>query len=92
MNTTQVTKVNLNAQRSSFDWKRYPRLMQNKRGEVILAVSKEKTLTTGILLKNTGKADEFQFQAGTFFTDWEVAGELEDFNKAVTVVFKNVVS
>ena len=80
----------------------FPRLMVNKRGEIILATGRSDThsyaphgLTTGILVGLTPDAERTKVVGGkpvpigTKFDDWEVAGELEDYNGEVTITLKN---
>lgn len=66
----------------------YPRLQINKRGEIVLATAKHNTLTTGILV---GKLPNSQstLPLGKKFDDWEVAGELSDYDGEVEVSLSN---
>ena len=67
----------------------YPRLQINQNGEIVLAVSKHKTLTTGILVGKTSTS-KTPFKIGTKFSDWEVGGELEDYDGEVVIRIKNM--
>jgi hypothetical protein len=99
----------------------YPRLMRNKRGEIVLATHKKDSLTTGIYVgqvegtkphKLVGPVAEVEsgqilsmarFRRlarrvegqvptfGTKWTDWEVCGELTDYDGEVTLTLKNQV-
>lgn len=71
----------------------FPRLQVNKRGEIVLAISKSKKygLTKGILVGKT-KDSTSKLDIGTKITDWEVCGELTDYNGEVSVSFKNMVN
>ena len=84
----------------------YPRLMRNKRGEIVLATHKKDSLTTGIYVgqvegtkphKLVGPvAEVFGVEGqvptfGTKWTDWEVCGELTDYDGEVTLTLKNQV-
>jgi hypothetical protein len=66
----------------------YPRLQINKMGEIILAMKKENGLTTGILVGQK-RGSKAYITIGTKLTDWEVVGELQDYDGQVTVTFKN---
>jgi hypothetical protein len=66
----------------------YPRLQINKRGEIVLAISKERTLTKGILVGKTPESKSL-LQLGTKCVDWEVAGELTDYDGEITVTLSN---
>ena len=66
----------------------YPRLQVNKRGEVVLATGKQSTLTTGILVGKT-TFSESQLPIGTKLVDWEVCGELVDYDGEVIVSLRN---
>jgi hypothetical protein len=68
----------------------FPRLQVNKRGEIVLATSKTGSLTTGILVAKTPESTS-KIQIGQKFDDWEVAGELTDYNGEVSVTFENQV-
>ena len=68
----------------------YPRLQRSKRGEVILAISKKGILTKGILVKKL-KGSKSTLPIGTKIDDWEVGGELEDYNGEVTITLRNMV-
>jgi hypothetical protein len=71
--------------------------MQNKRGEIILALSKTGSLTTGVLLGHIEDAVPAKYvwggdilpEQGICWTDWEVGGELEEYNGEITITFKN---
>ena len=79
-------KINLKAETAG-SWKSYPRLMQNKRGEVLLAINKDSKsdLTTGILLSSLDET----WPPGKVWTDWEVVGELIDYDGVVEVILQN---
>jgi hypothetical protein len=66
----------------------YPRLQINKAGEIVLATSKEGSLTTGILV---GKLPHCQstLRIGRCCTDWEVVGELTDYDGEIEIVLSN---
>jgi hypothetical protein len=66
----------------------FPRLQVNKRGEIVLATGKDGFLTTGILVGKT-KESKSEVPIGKKFTDWEVCGELTDYDGEVTVTFQN---
>jgi len=66
----------------------YPRLQVNNRGEIVLAMSKKETLTTGVLVGKTLESNS-KLEIGTKWVDWEVAGELTDYDGQVTVTFEN---
>jgi hypothetical protein len=68
----------------------YPRLQVNERGEIVLATYKHGVLTTGILV---GKLPHCQspFEIGKKFSDWEVGGELKDYDGEVTITLTNKV-
>ena len=68
----------------------YPRLQVNNRGEIVLAISKKDTLTTGILVGKTPESKS-TLDIGTKWTDWEVAGELADYDGEITATFINKV-
>lgn len=72
----------------------YPRLQVNGRGEIVLATYKDPKygLTQGILVGYTPDAIQpRRWKIGQKFSDWEVAGELVDYDGEVTVRFKNAV-
>ncbi len=69
----------------------YPRLQINGRGEIVLAISKDGILTSGILVDKTADSKS-PFGIGKKFDDWEVGGELVDYDGEVAVLFKNKVS
>ena len=66
----------------------YPRLQVNRLGEIVLATHKQGSLTSGILVGHTPDAVA-RFKLGKKFDDWEVVGELQDYNGAVTVTIVN---
>ena len=66
----------------------FPRLQVNKRGEIVLATGKRETLTEGVLVGKTEDSTS-DLTIGTKFTDWEVCGELQDYDGEVTVTLKN---
>lgn len=69
----------------------FPRLQINKRtGEIVLATSKHRTLTTGILVAKTPDSQS-KFPLGKKFDDWEVVGPLEDYNGEITITIRNKV-
>lgn len=68
----------------------YPRLQINKHGEIVLATDKKDTLTTGILVGKTAYCKS-KFPLGKKFDDWEVVGELFDYDGEVTVTIQNKV-
>ena len=72
----------------------YPRLMRNKSGSIILATHKEGSLTTGILVGFTEDAtvSEKRMNLGRKFVDWEVGGELKDYDGEVEISLKNEIS
>lgn len=74
----------------------YPRLQTNKWGEIILATHQKNGMTTGILVGRipdslSAKLIEFSepYQIGQKFSDWEVAGELTDYDGEVELIIKN---
>ena len=70
----------------------FPRLQVNKRGEIILALSKAKCgLTKGIFVGMIHGRKSKTIALGQVFDDWEVCGEFEDYDGEVTVSFKNQV-
>ena len=66
----------------------FPRLQVNRLGEIILALSKDNTLTKGVLVGKT-EDSKSTLAIGTTWCDWEVVGPLEDYNGEATVTFKN---
>ena len=66
----------------------YPRIQINKHGEIILAISKENTLTKGILIGLTLESKS-KVEIGRKFDDWEVAGELKDYGLPMTITLQN---
>ena len=68
----------------------FPRLQINKLGEIILATGKEGSLTTGILVGRT-KSNQSGLPMGQKCDDWEVVGELEDYNGTVEISVSNLV-
>lgn len=68
----------------------FPRLQTNKRGEIILATAKNGILTTGILVAKTPESKS-TLTIGQQLTDWEVCGELTDYNGEISVTFENQV-
>ena len=69
----------------------YPRLQVNRRGEIVLAISKEDTLTSGILVGKTANSTSV-VPIGKKFDDWEVVGPLTDYDGEVVVSLKNTCS
>lgn len=63
----------------------YPRLQTNKQGEIVLAFYKKGTLTRGVLVGYTPEAKNKQFTVGKTFSDWEVVGELTDYDEEFLV-------
>jgi len=63
----------------------YPKLQVNRKGEIVLAFSKKSTLTRGVLVGFTEdiKPEDKQFEIGKIFDDWEVVGELFDYEEEV---------
>lgn len=80
-----VEKIQLNNQDYSFS---YPRLQINKLGEIVLATKKEGGLTTGILVGKTPEC-KTQWPIGKKWNDWEVCGELVDYDGQVTIQLEN---
>ena len=66
----------------------YPRLQVNKHGEIVLALYKHDYLTTGILVGKTPDSKS-EWPIGKRFDDWEVAGELEDYDGQITITLEN---
>ena len=66
----------------------YPRLQVNTLGEIVLAISKEGSLTKGILVGKI-KDSKSPVPIGKKFDDWEVCGELTDYDGEVIVAFQN---
>jgi len=69
----------------------YPRIQINDQGEIILAVSKSGSLTSGILVGKTADSKSI-VPIGRKFTDWEVAGELQDYPHPVSCTFQNEIN
>jgi hypothetical protein len=75
----------------------YPRLQVNKHGEIVLALSRsENGLTRGLLVGRVAGSNPQVFGVvprtlpiGKRFDDWEVGGELTDYDGEVTITFKN---
>lgn len=69
---------------------RYPRLQINKHGEIVLATGMDNKykLTTGILVAKTPDSKS-KVPIGKKFDDWEVVGELKDYDGQITVQFEN---
>ncbi len=72
----------------SFPNLHYPRLQTNRLGEIVLALSKKGSLTKGILV---GKLLDSRstLSIGQKCSDWEVVGELFDYDGPVTMTMKN---
>lgn len=87
------TSVTLNNDGSSNDSYNiyYPRLRVNKLGEIVLATSRSNGLTTGILVGKTPNSKS-DVPIGFKCCDWEVVGNLEDYDGEVTVTFRNKVA
>jgi hypothetical protein len=66
----------------------YPRLQVNPRGEIVLATGKRKALTTGICVGYLPGVTT-RTRIGQKFDDWEVGGELVDYDGEVTVTLTN---
>ena len=73
----------------------YPRLMVNDKGEVVLAISRSDSgLTTGILVgrvkgsKISNRLND-TIELGKKYTDWEVGGELKDYDGELVINLKN---
>ena len=68
----------------------YPRLQVNKRGEIVLSMYKQGTLTDGLLV---GKTPESQstLTIGQRLSDWEVCGELVDYDGEIQLTISNQV-
>jgi hypothetical protein len=73
---------------SPFPENYYPRLQVNKRGEIVLSTSKGKTFTTGVLVGKTPESTS-KVPIGQKLTDWEVAGDLTDYDGPITATFQN---
>ena len=67
---------------------RYPRIQINDLGEIVLAISEEGTLTTGILIGKTPESKS-KWNLGKKFVDWEVFGPLRDYDGEVTITLSN---
>ena len=68
----------------------YPRLQVNKLGEIVLALHKsEGGLTRGILVGKTENSNS-KLEIGSKFSDWEVVGELKDYDGDVSTTFTNL--
>lgn len=65
----------------------FPRLQVNSRGEIVLATSKDGSLTTGILVGKT-PTSKSTLPLGIKLEDWEVCGELKDFDGAVNITLQ----
>ena len=76
------------SENSTIDNLYYPRIQINKHGEIILAISKENTLTKGILIGLTLESKS-KVKIGTKFDDWEVVGGLKDYNLPMTITIEN---
>lgn len=69
----------------------YPRLQVNKHGEIVLSVFKDgHGLTHGVLVGKTPDSKS-KVSIGQKFSDWEVGGELVDYDGEVQVSFINKV-
>lgn len=66
----------------------FPRLQVNNKGEIVLATSKKGSLTTGILVGRLPKC-KTKTPIGKKFDDWEVAGELVDYDGKVSITLEN---
>lgn len=68
----------------------FPRLQVTKHGAIILAISKSDTLTSGILVGKR-RGCKLELSIGTKIDDWEVCGELVDYDGEVTITIVNKV-
>ena len=68
----------------------YPRLQFNKRGEIVLSLYKDGSLTTGIMVGKTPESKS-TLSIGQILNDWEVCGLLEDYDGEIQVSFINKV-
>ena len=66
----------------------YPRLQINKLGEIVLATGKKGRLTTGILVGKTPEC-KTTWPIGKKWDDWEVVGELTDYDGQVLIQIEN---
>ena len=66
----------------------FPRLQVNKRGEIVLATSKDGGLTTGILVGMLPSCTS-DLVVGKVLVDWECGGELIDYDGDVAVTLTN---
>lgn len=66
----------------------YPRLQVNKSGEIVLVTSKDGCLSRGVLIGKTPKS-KTKLSIGCTISDWEVAGELTDYDGVVDVSLMN---
>ena len=80
-----IEKIQLSNEDYSFS---YPRLQINKLGEIVLATKKEGNLTTGILVGKTPECNT-KWPIGQKWSDWEVCGELVDYDGQVTIQIEN---
>ena len=85
-----MIKINLNNEGPvDGDWNVYlPRLQVNKCGEIILATCKHGVFTTGFLVGKTPESKS-TLPIGLKCTDWEVVGELVDYDGEVSITFEN---
>ena len=66
----------------------YPRLQVNDRGEIVLSIERTGSLTKGICVGKT-KESKSDLPIGQRLDDWEVCGELSDYDGEITVSIKN---
>lgn len=66
----------------------YPRLQINRLGEIVLSLYKEGNLTVGILVGKTPESKS-KWEVGKRFDDWEVVGELTDYDGSVDICLQN---
>jgi hypothetical protein len=66
----------------------YPRIQINKLGEIVLAIKKNGGLTEGILIGKT-EGSKSNCKLGSYYVDWEVCGELEDYTGSIEICISN---
>ena len=71
------------------NWKHYPRLQTNNQGHIVLATEKEGILTTGMLVGDRQVSRKNKMPFGQILADWEICGELTDYDGEVTITIKN---
>lgn len=77
---SQVIKVTANLY--------YPRLQVNKHGEIVLSLYKHGVLTTGLLVGKTPESQS-KLSIGQRLDDWEVCGELSDYDGEIQLAISN---